>query len=48
MKRRFYVEANARVLLISNRGVELEDTFSNYRKFSTNTRILPGAQKVEK
>ncbi|HYL91930.1 MAG TPA: hypothetical protein VEW69_02110 [Alphaproteobacteria bacterium] len=48
LKRRFYVEANARVLLISNRGVELEDTFSNYRKFSTKTKILPGAQEVEK
>ena len=47
LKHRFCVEANARVLLLSNRAVEMEYTFSNYRKFSTGTKILPGVREVE-
>jgi len=47
LKRRFYLEASARVLLLSNRAVELEYTFSNYKKFVTGTKILPGVHEVE-
>jgi hypothetical protein len=47
LMRRFHVDVNARVLLLTSRSVELDDTFSNYKKFATNTRILPGLQEVE-
>lgn len=45
--RRFYVNASARLLLFKNEGVEQEDIFSNYKKFSSATRILPGIKEVE-
>lgn len=48
LMRRFHVDVNARLLLLSNRAVELEDTFSNYKRFTTNTKILPEMREVEK
>lgn len=45
--RRFYLNASARVMLFKNEGLEQEDIFSNYKKFSTATRVLPGVKEVE-
>lgn len=45
--RRFYLNASARVMLFMNEGLEQEDIFSNYKKFSTATRVLPGVKEVE-
>jgi hypothetical protein len=45
--RRFYLNASARFLLLKNEALEQEDTFSNYKKFTTGTRILPGVKEVE-
>ena len=45
--RRFYVNASARLLIFKNEGLEQEDIFSNYKKFSSATRILPGVKEVE-
>ena len=45
--RRFYLNANARVLLFKNLDVEQEDIFSNYKKFSSATKILPGVKEVD-
>lgn len=45
--RRFYLNASARVLVFKNMGVEQEDTFSNYKKFKSETKILPGVTEVE-
>lgn len=45
--RRFYIDASARVLVFKNMGIEQEDTFSNYKKFTTGTKILPGVKEVE-
>jgi hypothetical protein len=47
LKHRFYVETKARVLLLTNRSVELEVTFFNYKRFSTDTKILPGVREAE-
>lgn len=45
--RRFYVNASARLLLFKNEAVEQEDIFSNYKKFSSATRVLPGVKEVK-
>ena len=45
--RRFYVNASARLMLFRNMGLEQEDIFSNYKKFSSATKILPGVKEVE-
>jgi hypothetical protein len=45
--RRFYVNGSARFLLVKNEAVEQEDTFSNYKKFSTSVRIVPGVKEVK-
>ena len=47
MMRRLHVDASARVLLLSNRAVDLDETFSNYQKFTTHTKILPGVREVQ-
>ena len=44
--RRFYLNGGARIALLKNLTVEQEDIFSNYKKFSTTTRILPGIKEV--
>lgn len=40
--RRFYILGGARLALLKNEAVEQEDVFSDYRKFVTSTRIIPG------
>src|SRR5215469_5626247 len=45
--RRFYINASARLMLFKNMGIEQEDIFSNYKKFITGTKILPGVKEVE-
>jgi hypothetical protein len=47
LMRRFYLNASARLLLFKNEGIQQEDTFSNYKKFSSETKILPGVREVE-
>jgi hypothetical protein len=44
--RRFYINGGARLALVKNMAMEQEDTFSNYKKFVTTSRILPGAKEV--
>ncbi|HKF22148.1 MAG TPA: hypothetical protein VKE93_11300 [Candidatus Angelobacter sp.] len=44
--RRLYINGGARLALLKNEAVEQEDTFSNYKKFATSSRILPGAKEV--
>lgn len=44
--RRFYLNGGARIALLKNLAVEQEDTFTNYKKFTTTTRILPGIHEV--
>jgi hypothetical protein len=46
LMRRFYINGGARVALLKNEAVEQEDTFSNYKKFSSSIKILPGVQEV--
>src|SRR5215472_8718184 len=46
LPRRFHVNGGIRIALLKNLNGEQEDTFTNYRKFSTTTRILPGFQEV--
>lgn len=43
---RFYIKGGARVALFKNEGIEQEDRFSNYKKFATSTRILPGVKEA--
>jgi hypothetical protein len=45
--RQFYINGGARVALLKNEAIEQEDTFSNYKKFSSSIKILPGVQEVE-
>jgi hypothetical protein len=47
LPRRFYINGGARLALLKNEAVEQEDTFSNYKKFVTSTRILPGQEVPE-
>jgi hypothetical protein len=42
--RRLYINGGARLALLKNEAVEQEDMFSNYKKFVTSTRILPGKE----
>jgi hypothetical protein len=42
--RRFYINGGVRLALLKNLSGEEEDTFSNYKKFVTSTRILPGKE----
>ena len=44
--RRLYLNGGVRVALLKNLSAEQEDTFSNYKKFTTTTRILPGVKEV--
>ena len=46
LMRHFYINGGARVALLKNEALEQEDTFSNYKKFSSSIKILPGVQEV--
>jgi hypothetical protein len=43
---RYYVNGGARLALLKNEAIEAEGTFSNYQKFTTSSRMLPGAKEV--
>ena len=47
LMRRFYLNASARLVLFKNEVIDQEDIFSNYKKFTTGTKILPGVREVE-
>jgi hypothetical protein len=47
LPRRMTLTASARLGLFANDAVDWESTFSNYKKFTSGTRILPGAAVVE-
>ena len=44
--RRLYINGGARIALLKNEAIEQEDTFSNYKKFSSTFTILPGVREV--
>lgn len=44
--RRLNINGSARVALLKNEAVDQEEVFSNFRKFSTAVRILPGVKEV--
>ncbi|MGZ4872022.1 MAG: hypothetical protein ACXVK3_09040 [Candidatus Angelobacter sp.] len=44
--RRLYINGGARIALLKNEAIEQEDTFSNYKKFSSTVTILPGVREV--
>ncbi len=46
LTRKFYLNGGARIALLKNETVEQESTFSNYKKFATTSRILPGVKEV--
>lgn len=46
LMRQFYINGGARIALLKNEAIEQEDTFSNYRKFSSTVTILPGVREV--
>jgi hypothetical protein len=46
LMRRFYINGGARIALLKNEAIEQEDTFSNYKKFSSTVTILPGVREV--
>jgi len=46
LMQRFYLNGGARLGLVKNEAVEQEDTFSNYKKFVTSSRILPGVKEA--
>ena len=41
-----YINGGARIALLKNEAIEQEDTFSNYKKFSSTFTILPGVKEV--
>jgi hypothetical protein len=44
LPRRFYINGGVRLALLKNMSGEQEDSFFNYKKFVTSTRILPGKE----
>jgi hypothetical protein len=44
--KRLYINGGARIALLKNAAIEQEDSFSNYKKFSTSVTILPGVKEV--
>jgi hypothetical protein len=47
LPRRMSLNASARIGLFSNAAFDWESTFSDYKKFTSNTRILPGTATVD-
>ena len=47
LPRHIAVDASARVALMMNAEFQQETTFSNYRKFVTDSRILPGMEEAQ-
>jgi hypothetical protein len=46
LMQRLYINGGARLGLLKNEAIEEEDTFSKYKKFTTSSRMLPGATEV--
>ena len=46
--RRMHVDISARVFLLGHPTRQLEETFSDYKKFRTDIRILPGVKELPK
>jgi len=44
--KRLYINGSARIALLKNEAIEQEDEFSNFKKFSTSVKILPGVKEV--
>jgi hypothetical protein len=44
--KRLYINGSARIALLKNEAIEQEDAFSNFKKFSTTVKILPGVKEV--
>jgi len=40
------INGSARIALLKNEAIDQEDAFSNYKKFSTSIKILPGVKEV--
>jgi hypothetical protein len=47
LPRHVSVSVSARVALMMNAAIEQETTFSNYRKFTTDSRLLPGMEEAQ-
>jgi len=47
LPRRISLHGSARVALFASDAVDWESTFSNYKKFTSGVRILPGAAEVQ-
>ena len=43
---RLYINGSARIALLKNESVEQEDVFSNFKKFTSTVKILPGLKEV--
>jgi hypothetical protein len=43
---RLYINGSARIALLKNESVEQEDVFSNFKKFTSTVKILPGVKEV--
>lgn len=46
LMRRLNIDGSARVALLKNEALDQEDVFSNYKKFVTSVKILPGVKEV--
>jgi len=46
LMQRFYVNGGARLGLVKNEAIEQVDTFSDFKKYVTSSRILPGVKEV--
>jgi len=47
LPRRLSLKASARLALLVNGAVDLESTYSNYKKFTSGVRIMPGVTVVQ-
>jgi hypothetical protein len=47
LPRRLSLTATARVALFVNDAIDLESSYSNYKKFTSGARLLPGAAEVK-
>ncbi|MGO8786181.1 MAG: hypothetical protein ACLQVL_02195 [Terriglobia bacterium] len=47
LPRRMSLNASARLALFANDAVDWESSFSNYKKFTSGVRILPGAAELQ-
>jgi hypothetical protein len=45
--KRLYINGSARIAVFKNEIAEQEDVFSNYKKFSSTVKILPGVREVQ-